>query len=80
MFEKELEFFQKNQDRLVEKHAGMVLVIKENEVVGAYPTALAAFIEASKVYEAGTFMIQPCQAGIDAYTVTISTLGMIITG
>lgn len=79
MFQEELRFFQDNQDKLVSKYDGKVLVIKGKEVVGAYPTELDAFIEASKKYKAGSFMIQPCRAGIDAFTVTISTLGMITT-
>ena len=79
MFQEELDFFKKNQDKLVEQYGGKVLVIKGNEVIGAYLTPLDAFNETVKKYEPGSFMIQPCKAGSDAYTVTISTLGMITT-
>jgi hypothetical protein len=71
--EKELEFFIANQDRLVKEHRGKVLVIKDQQVVGVYNTALDAYKDASKKYEPGTFMIQPCNEGTDAYTVTISS-------
>ncbi len=79
MFQKELDFFQKQQEELVEKHDGKTLVIIGNEVIGAYENPLEAYIEASKSYEVGSFMIQPCKPGPDAFTVTISTLGTINT-
>lgn len=79
MFKEELDFFKSNQEKLVEEFGGKILVIKGSEVVGAYLSPLEAFIEASKKYEIGSFMIQPCIAGSDAYTVTISTLGVITT-
>ncbi len=42
-------------------------------MVGVYETALAAYCDAQKKYAAGSFMIQPCIAGPDAYTVTIAS-------
>jgi len=77
MFQEELDFFQKNQDKLVEQYSGKILVIKSNKVIGVYSSALDAFNETVKKYKPGSFMIQPCKAGPDAYTVTISTLGII---
>jgi hypothetical protein len=71
--EKDLEFFIANQDRLVKEHRGKVLVIKDQQVVGVYNTSLEAYEDAMKKYEPGTFMIQPCREGTDAYTVTITS-------
>jgi hypothetical protein len=79
MFQQELEFFKANQADLVERYAGKILVIKESSVVGVYDTNIEAYDNALKEFELGSFMIQPCKAGEDAYTVTISTLGMIKT-
>lgn len=76
MFEKELNYFIENQNELVAKHGGKVLVIRDNEVVGTYDTPLDAFVDAKSKYEPGTFMIQPCIAGVDAYTVSIATYGI----
>lgn len=73
MFERELEFFIANQDRLVKEHGGKTLVLKGQEVVGVYDTALDAYLDASENHEPGTFMIQPCVEGSDAYTVTITS-------
>lgn len=69
MFQEELNFFKENQDELVEKYGGKTLAIKGEEVIGAYDSPLEALKEASKNHEMGSFMIQPCQSGPDAYTV-----------
>lgn len=73
MFEKELQYFIANQDRLVRKHRGKTLVLKDESVVGVYNSPLDAYLDAEKKYERGSYMIQPCVEGVDAYTVTITT-------
>lgn len=72
-FNEELDFFIDHQDELVRQHGGKVLVLKGRAVVGVHKTALEAYLEAQKKYKLGTFMIQPCEPGTDAYTVTISS-------
>lgn len=71
MFEKELEFFVANQEALVAKHLGRYLVIRGEEVVDVHDTALDAFLAAQRRFEPGSYMIQHCEAGPGAYTVTI---------
>jgi hypothetical protein len=73
MLEKELQFFIDNQERLVNEHRGKTLVIKDEQVVGVYDSPLEAYLDSLKKYEPGTFMIQPCTEGTDAYTVTITS-------
>lgn len=73
MLEKELEFFIANQERLVQEYRGKTLVIKDQKVVGVYETPLEAYTASMEKYEPGTFMIQPCTEGTDAYTVTITS-------
>ena len=75
MFESELAFFIANQNDLVAKHDGKILVLRGEEVVGVYSSPLEAYLEARKHYELGTFMIQPCAPGPEAYTVTIAPHG-----
>lgn len=73
MLEKELNYFIANQERLVQEYRGKTLVIKDEQVVGVYDTPLDAYVESMKKYQPGTFMIQPCSEGTDAYTVTITS-------
>jgi len=73
MFTEELNFFIANQDQLVERYSGKVLVIKGQSIVGVYPNVLSAYLEAQKEHELGSFMIQLCLPGPQAYTVTINS-------
>jgi hypothetical protein len=69
----EMQYFIANQNMLVEQYNGKVLVIKGQKVIGAYKDALEAYFEAQKQHELGTFIIQHCLPGPDAYTVNISS-------
>ncbi len=73
MFKKELRFFIKNQKDLVKKYRGKTLVLQGQKVIGVYENPLEAYIEVQKKHKIGTFMIQLCKPGPEAYTVTISS-------
>lgn len=73
MFEKQLQYFIDNQEALVREYGGQIIVLVDERVVGAYPTTLEAYLDASAKYEPGTYMIQKCEPGEDAYTVTLSS-------
>lgn len=73
MFEEELKYFISNQDDLVKKYRGKILVLKGKEVLGAYSSPMEAFVGAQKDHKLGTFMIQPCEPGPEAYTVTLAS-------
>jgi len=66
--EKEFKYYLENQDKLVEKYNGKVLVIKNCNVIGVYDTELEAVNETSKKEELGTFLVQKCEPGTDSYT------------
>lgn len=68
MLEKEFEFYIKNQDSLVKKYNGKFIVIKDENVIGAYNNEPEAFFETEKTHKLGTFLIQLCIPGEDAYT------------
>jgi len=70
MLDKEFKYYLDNQDKLVEKYNGRVLVIIGENVVGDYGTFEEALHQAMKKYELGTFLIQECTDGEDAYTQT----------
>lgn len=74
MFEKELAFFIDHQDELVRQYGGKTLLLQNATVMGAYDSPLAAYLEAQRQHlEPGTFMIQPCEPGPGAYTVTVNS-------
>jgi len=77
MFKEEFEYFINNQTELVEKYNGKILVIKGRKILGVYNTPIEVLNESIKDNEMGSFMIQPCSPGPEAYTVTISTLGLL---
>ncbi len=70
---KDFEFFIQNQSELVKKYEGLFLVIKDQVVKGAHKTLEIAYLEATKQYEEGSFLIQHCLPGESAYTQTFHT-------
>jgi len=71
VFDKELAFFIANQDALFREHGGKTLIIRGEKVEGAYETLLEAYLTAKREFQVGTFMLQPCEPGPSAYTVSI---------
>ena len=65
---KEFKYYLENQDKLVDKYNGKVIVIKNCDVIGVYDTELEAVNETSKTEEIGTFLVQKCEPGTESYT------------
>ena len=65
---KEFEYYLDNQDELVKEYNNRVLVIIDDKVVGDYDSYEDAFFESIKRYKPGTFLLQECTEGEDAYT------------
>jgi hypothetical protein len=68
--EDELNYYIQHQDELVRKYEGKYLIIKGQEVVGAYDSEIEAYVDGKEKYELGTFLIQPCMPGSENYTQT----------
>ena len=73
MFTQELNFFISHQDELVKKYPSKTLALQGEKVLGVYESPLEAYLEVQKEHQLGTFMIQPCESGTEAYTVTVSS-------
>lgn len=69
MLHEEFQYFIVHQDELVREYGGRVLVIQHQQVIGVYDSPLQAYVEAQKTHELGSFLIQACEPGEDAYTV-----------
>jgi hypothetical protein len=64
----EFEYFKTHQDELVERYEGKFVVIKGELVIGAYDSFADALHQTAKTHEPGTFLIQRCEPGPEAYT------------
>ena len=78
MFERELAFFIGHQEELVRAHLGRTLIIRGDEIEGIFDTPLQAYLHARKHLEPGSFMIQECVPGPEAYTVTINSSALTL--
>jgi len=70
MLEKEFKYYLDNQKELVEKYDNRFIVIIDNEVIGDYESYEEALFSSCEKHELGTFLIQECTEGEDAYTQT----------
>lgn len=68
MLEKEFDYYLSHQAELVKKYNGKVLVIKQNEVIGVFDSEESAYFESQKENAIGTFLIQLCTPGEEAYS------------
>lgn len=66
--EQNFRYYLSHQNELVEKYNGKYIVIVNNQVVGAYDDFPHAYYSSLEKYEPGTFMIQMCTPGKEAYT------------
>ena len=66
--ENEFKFYLDNQASILAKYGGKFVVIVGNEVVGAFDSMADAYFDSIKKYEPGTFLIQECTEGEEAYT------------
>lgn len=63
-------YYISHQDEMVKKYNGKFIVIKDNEVLGAYDDELTAISETQKQHSLGTFLIQKVSPGDSEYSQT----------
>lgn len=68
--EKEFQYYLDHQTELVEKYNGKFIVIKNQQVLGAFDTEETAIEETIKQHDLGTFLVQKCESGTSGYTQT----------
>jgi hypothetical protein len=61
--EKEFTYYTTHQKELVKKYEGKYLVIKNEQVIGAYGTREEAIQETMKDHKLGSFLVQYVQGG-----------------
>ena len=65
----EFLYYIAHQDELVRLYSGKVIVMKDHEVVGVFENEHDAYWDSVRRFEPGTFMIQLCTPGREAYTI-----------
>jgi calcineurin-like phosphoesterase family protein len=68
MLSKEFHYYINNQNELLKKYNGRVLVIIGTQVVGDFDSYDDAYFDSLKKYEPGTFALQRCSEGDKDYT------------
>ncbi len=66
--ENEFKYYLENQDELVKKYNGKVVVIKNSKVIGVFDTEIEAIDKTSEKEELGTFLVQKCEPGTESYS------------
>lgn len=69
MLRDEFHYFIEHQDELVALYKGQYIVIKDLQVIGQYVTFWEAYVKTQEEHLLGTFIIQKCDPGPEAYTV-----------
>ncbi|MCC8072379.1 MAG: DUF5678 domain-containing protein [Bacteroidales bacterium] len=64
------DFFLLHQEELVEKYGGRYIAIVGEAVVGSYDTLSEAYFKTIENYPLGSFLLQHCIPGKEAYTCT----------
>ena len=67
---REFQFYLEHQKEMVAKYDGKFIVLKTEQVLGAYDDELTAITETQKSHEIGTFLVQKVSEGSSAYTQT----------
>jgi hypothetical protein len=73
MLDKEFRYYIDHQSELVKKYNNRVLVIIGEKVVDDYDDYDNAVFQSLKKYDPGSFLLQECTEGEDAYTETFSS-------
>ncbi len=68
--DREFDYYLTHQKELVEKYNGKFIVIRDQQVIGAYDSELDAIQTTAEQYEMGTFLVQKCEPGSESYTQT----------
>lgn len=69
----EFDYYLENQDSMVEKYDGKVVVIKDKSVIGSYSDEGEAVAATLPEHELGTFLVQRVSAGDEAYTIRLAS-------
>jgi len=67
---KEFEFYINNLPELLKNYKGKFIVIKNEQILGAYESFEQAILATKDTEKIGTFLVQKCEENQDSYTAT----------
>ncbi len=69
----EFQYYLDHQAELVQRYDGKFVVIRDDQILGAYDDELTAVTETQKSEKLGTFLVQKVSSGAGDYTQTFHT-------
>jgi len=69
MLRKEFQYYLDHQNELLKTYNGKIIVIIDEQVVGAFSNKKDAYLDSIKKYKPGTFLIIECTPGTSSYTI-----------
>jgi hypothetical protein len=76
MLHNEFEYYLANQKALIADYEGQFVVIKNQKVIGNFPSRIEAYKETKKHHALGTFIIQLCSTNEEAYSHSFHSLSV----
>jgi hypothetical protein len=61
--EKEFRYYLAHRDEIIREHQGQFVVIKDEKIIGVYPSEIEAIKTTTKKYPLGTFLVQKAEVG-----------------
>lgn len=68
--EKEFRYYLSHQQDLATRYGGQFIVIKGEDVLGAYPTQDEAILKTVPEHPLGTFLVQFCDKSVESVSQT----------
>lgn len=72
---KNLDWYIEHQGDLSKQHNGKVLLIVDQQLIGAFGSMAQAYDAATKKYQPGTFSLQKCSPDRESYSLTVFSPG-----
>lgn len=74
---KDFEYFLENYNKFYKDYGHKFIVIRNEQVIGVYESAIDAINNTSKTHPIGTFIVQECNGDESGYTNYVSSWQLI---
>ena len=77
MLEKEREYFKKQRDEWLSRHAGKFVLIKGEELIGVFDTQQEALTEGARRFGTASFLVRQVEESEQLVYIPALTLGIL---